>query len=488
MFRTALTFALCAATAFSVPAAAQIEPARPQAAIHWRALAEADLEAAYALLRDNHPAAAPEAGDDAFRSNLERALAEGRARVARVDSYAGYAATLNAFAVAMGDKHIWSRQAVRPATYFWTGLSIARRGDGWWVAEDARDGAQEALAGARLIGCDGRSADDLGRERIGTYRAVWSVEAQRVQNAPWLLIDDGNPFLTRPSACEFEQGDERTTLTLAWSRIGPVGLSPHITKAVNVGEAGFGVRRFAGGYWIALESLNPRARAVVDAVKAQADDMRDAPMVVLDLRGNGGGDSDFGEEIAVALMGQPYVRRALSSGPDCEPQWRASPGNLEGLQTFLAANSGSMDPQSRAYWQGVARDLEAAVRAGRPFGGTLAACPGADTSEPPPLDGRGSLLKGRMVILTDAECFSSCLLVTPLFRRLGALHVGGATDAATRYMEVREVVLPSGISYASTLQKISPGAPRQIGPFIPSRLFQGSMSDTPALEAWVGSL
>lgn len=490
MFRTPLTLVLCAVSAMAAPAAAQIQPAQPEAAAHWRALAEGDLEAAHALLRDNHPGAVPEVRDDAFRANLDRALAEGRARVARVDSYAGYAATLNAFAVSMGDKHIWSRQAVRPSIYWWPGIVMSRRGGSWKVADDARGEGQHSLLGATLIGCDGRSADELGAERLGTYRAVWSIEAQRVQSAPYLLVDDGNPFLTRPAACEFEQGGVRSTVALNWSRIGPVSLTPHIQKGVNGGAAGFGVRRFAGGYWISIESLDDRARAVVDAVKAQAADMQAAPMVVLDLRGNGGGASSFGDEIAVALMGQRYVRGVQndSGANDCAASWRATPGNLEGLRAFRREAGASLDPDTRAFLDQAEKSLESAMRAGRAFDNPVRVCPGVDGPEPAPADGRGSLMTGRMVILTDAACFSSCLLVTQEFRRLGALHVGDATDAATRYMEVREALLPSGISYASTLQKVAMAAPRQIGPFVPARPYQGDIADTAALEAWVAGL
>ena len=70
-------------------------------------------------------------------------------------------------------------------------------------------------------------------------------------------------------------------------------------------------------------------------------------------------------------------------------------------------------------------------------------------------------------------------------RALGALHVGEATNAATRYMEVREIALPSGLSTFSTLQKVMIGEDADIGPFAPHHVFPGSMGDTPALEAWI---
>jgi hypothetical protein len=89
------------------------------------------------------------------------------------------------------------------------------------------------------------------------------------------------------------------------------------------------------------------------------------------------------------------------------------------------------------------------------------------------------------VLLTDNACFSSCLIVADNFRRLGALHVGQATDAATHYFEVREERLPSGLSYFSTLQAFSPLTQPQIGPFTPRITYDGDMADTAALEAWI---
>jgi len=484
MLRSAIA---AAALLLAGPAAADPGPA--VAAGHWRDFTEMDLEAAYALVRDNHPAAVPAIGDDAFRAALEQAIITGRERAARVDGYAGYAAVLNGFAVSLGDKHIWSRQILRPAVYQWTGLAIARRAAGWRVAVDARGGDRPSLLNARLVGCDGVSADDLAEARLGGFRAVWSVEAQRIQTAPWILIDDGNPFLQRPKSCTFETDTGTTTIQLEWRGAGPVTLSTQLAQAVRIGDAGFGVRRFAGGYWVGIRSLDDRARPVIEAARAQLAEIRKAPLVVLDLRGNGGGNSAFTAELATLLMGDRYVSRHRTTSPDgCGETWRATAGNLEGIRTFIRENSGGLNEDTRRYLADVEKGLSDAVRTGKPFDRPVDGCTRPDAPEPPPGDGQGSLLAGRMVILTDNACFSSCLLAVQEFRRLGALHVGEATDAATRYMEVREVMLPSGLSYASTLQKVAFGAPSRIGPFIPARAFEGDIADTTALEAWVAAM
>lgn len=96
-----------------------------------------------------------------------------------------------------------------------------------------------------------------------------------------------------------------------------------------------------------------------------------------------------------------------------------------------------------------------------------------------------SLLQGRLILITDNLCFSSCLAVTDDFRRLGALHVGQTTDAATSYVDVRDQYLPSGYSTFSTLAAVVPGDSPQEGPFEPAVPYEGDIADSAALEAWI---
>jgi hypothetical protein len=65
------------------------------------------------------------------------------------------------------------------------------------------------------------------------------------------------------------------------------------------------------------------------------------------------------------------------------------------------------------------------------------------------------------------------------------LHVGQTTDSNTHYSEVREELMPSGLSKFSTLQALSSADPLQYGPFIPSVSYDGDIADTAALERWI---
>jgi hypothetical protein len=394
--------------------------------------------------------------------------------------------------VGQGDKHIWSRPLFQASRAEWAGILVVRRGNGWSVGYDEEATTGAPLKGATLVSCDAIPVDRLAQERLGTYRAVWSIEAQRVQRAPLLLIDDGNPFLTRPKSCTFSQAGHTRAVALNWRA--PAGdLSPKMAALGLRGAPGFGLRQVGEGWWIALQSLSEKALPVVEEVRAKAETLRAAPFVVLDLRGNGGGNSQYGRMIAEALLGQPFVAAALGGGGDgeggCHKAWRLSERNMKRVRYYRDEMGPKMGREAAEQFAREYDTLVAAKAKGLAFSSSPI-CRAAVESRLPPKRRAipPSALKGGLILLTDNSCFSSCLMVTDDFRRLGAVHVGETTDANTHYMEVREEKLPSGLSMFSTLQALDPSAPPQIGPFVPAVFFEGSIADTPALEAWVPTL
>lgn len=454
----------------------------------WRQLTEADVEAAHALLQDDHPGAAEAAGDALFRQRLQAAREEARQRARQVNSFEGYAATLMGLGNAMGDKHIRWRPLVVPVTLDWAGLLLARRAGQWVVAQEDSAADGPPLAGARLVACDGVPAERLAEQRLGGFRAVWSVPAQQVAASPWLLVDDGNPFLRRPARCTFDQNGVMREIALRWRSARRAEVAPRMNNLVRSGAPGFGLRPSGAGWWIALQALSDKALPVVEAVRARADQMRKAPFVVLDMRGNSGGNSIYGDQILEALLGPAATRRREGAeARSCPPVWRTSPRNLRTLAQYARDALGRTGEQAARFWADQHRRGLEAQAAGRPLSG-----PANCGTEPSPAPARAapenSLFSGRLILLTDHLCFSSCLLVADRFRQLGALHVGEATDAATRYFEFREERLPSGLGTFSTLQAVSTSSPYQIGPFLPDRAYDGDISDTAALERWVAEL
>lgn len=429
----------------------------------WVTLARADVEAAYTLLHDDHPGAVPEAGDPAFVAALAAAHAKALERAAQVTNIEGLVATLGEFGASMGDGHIHGNARYFTRSVKWTGLAITRHGADWMVAEGGD------LTGARLLSCDGIPVDDLARD-ILHYRTNTGVEALVTVRAGWLLVDEGNPFLHRPQACVFDKDGQHIARALEWKSILRNDLLDHHWVR-PYGQAGYGVRTSGKGMWIAMEQLGTEAGKVVDTVRGQADDIRRQPYVVVDLRGNSGGNDAYGRALAEAIYGEKYVLNKLgpqdSSGGGCDEVYRVSPDNIRSLAT---------DPlYSKALLA-----IETAKLHGKSLAGDM-------KCRPRPMGGRKAMpmMRGKVYVLTDAACFSSCIGTVTFFRTLGAIQIGQPTAADTHYAEYTESVLPSGLISFSILRALAPDSPLQVGPYAPDRFYDGDMADTAALESWV---
>jgi hypothetical protein len=441
----------------------------------WAQITSSDVEAAYRFLLDNHPGAAPSLHDADFMQRLTSAHEAAVQRALSARSYQG-----------MGDKHIWSRPIFNEAYPRWSGVIISKRETAFVVTNTDETHAQ--LRGAELLSCDGVAVEEMAKKNLGDFRADWSIGAQQIQAAPWLLIDEQNPFIRRPASCIFKQGSAQHDVKLEWERIRRETLLPRLKAAIGAGASGFGVRPVGNGMWIALQDLSaPETEGVVKAVETQKQALREAAFVVVDVRGNGGGSSEVAREIAESLMGHDFVvsHLGVESQSNCggaDGAWRTSSGNIADMEYLLTTVLAGGSEAHRIFGE-ILRDAKTARERGEDFSASIH-CPIAPkpTSSRPPV----SALHGKLFLLTDNLCFSSCLALTEDFRDLGAMQIGQTTDAATHFTEVREAYLPSGYSLFSTLQSVvDADGPAQVGPFQPSVEYSGDIAETANLEQWV---
>lgn len=449
----------------------------------WGATTRQDIEAAYALLNDNHPGALPVFGDPGFRERLEGGRSRALQQAQRVDSIGGHRAVMNAFAMTMGDAHIQFRPRAN-APWRWSGLLFRRESDTWRLSYQLQGEGEPGLVDARLVDCDGVPAEDVGRNWLDGYKADWTVKAQQRLKGLYLFLNDDNPFLREPERCRLRRPDgTEVEHVMRWRAATPDELQTAVDSVITYKSAGMGVRTFAGGGWIALGSLGDGAPAVVEAVRTRAEELRGYPVLVLDMRGNGGGASGLGMEIANALMGPSYVASRVGRDGLCGMVWRATPGNLEGVRGWRRQDRG---PEFLQWVDQTTADLESALAEGRETDKPVPVCPAIASDQAAGRDaGAASLFPGRLVLITDEVCFSSCLLVADAFRKLGAMHLGHETQRATRYTEVRAAPLPSGLGSFTTMQRAMIGGDIFVGPYTPEIEYPGPMVDDAALEAWV---
>lgn len=460
--------------------------ASAKAESEWATRARGDLDAAHRLLSENHPAALAEVGDVAFRSALAQSYSMALGRARSVVDDAGYRAVLRGFAVGIGDPHIYVSFTEPVPGFRWTGLTFRMQGNQFVVATASAPAPPE-LVGARLGDCDGRPAAELARERLGGFRAVWPLAAERARQAPMLLVDDGNPFIASPARCRFVRTDGGSQeLVLNWQAIAADPLRAAL-RAANGDQSPvpMGLSYSGEVAWVAMSAMNASADPLLAKVERQRGSILRARAIVIDLRGNGGGSSSKGDRLVDLLFGRA-AGNAARSGSGGDYHWRATPFVLETVEGYAASRAkqyGESAPEV-IEWRTQAAAIREAIAAQQTFSPPLR--PG--TAHRGAAERRIVVPMARRVfVLTDHACVSSCLMLVASLRRLGVSQLGLETNASRRYMEVRDTLLPSGKARFSTLQKVDFAAPDWFGPFVPQHPQPDGLGNSAAVSDWARS-
>ncbi|WP_395613253.1 hypothetical protein [Allosphingosinicella sp.] len=490
--------------AFSATATGQTSPAQPTpaelraraAARGWGETLRMDAQALHDDIAANHPGIF-NGSDPGFRrlNDEQLRIALGRAATAR--TYAAHFYALREYVAAFNDGHLdlGAFGASPGDDSHWPGFLTAYGADGEQrVAVRADDGPLPL--GARLVGCDGRSAEQVLAENVGRFAGRWMLRSQRMDWGRALFADDGNPYARRPQRCTFAVDGQPREIVLNWQSIPHRELVQKFRSLAPQVRREFGDRTLLDGTrWVTLGSFNadPQSQGgralppLIAALRSDRDALARARAIVLDLRANDGGSSDWSRQIAEILWGRPAMNRL--HGPPVRVDWRVSEANLASMREGRDRQSagGHLSPEARHWFDVVITGLGQALARGehglwRHPADSVPVRTAPATADPPGL-------AGPVYILTDAGCASACLDAVDLWRALGAVHVGVTTSADTFYMDVRNVALPSGIVGASIPRKVFRGRPRGDNvPVVPVHPFMGDIADTAALERWIAGL
>jgi hypothetical protein len=197
-------------------------------------------------------------------------------------------------------------------------------------------------------------------------------------------------------------------------------------------------------------------------ITAAGPAIRQGKAIVLDVRGNTGGNSAWAVRIARAALGVSVVTRALPKDSG-GVTWRASADNAAYWAAFAnqAAKEFGPDSPNTSWARQVSARLNAAKAADPPLWreSSARAEPGGGLTRRRPIGPRP--FPARVYLLSNGSCGSSCLNFADIVLHVpGAKLIGAATSADGAYMEVRSVTLPSGLVTLSVPQKVYLGAPR----------------------------
>ena len=463
---------LCCAFAHAAPAT------------DWRAAAQQDMQFAIEKIRSNH------AGSVAGQVDVNRALEHGGRvgllEAAHVETALDYRRALVRFISGFGDPHTGIDVGLKIAA--WTGI-VLDHADGHYRVLWSEPGWPHALPprGATVQQCDG--------VWIGTYlkTSVAPFINYSLEYAPTLgeaarqsMFDFGLGWA--PQGCDFTLADGSTRhydlpLRNVADGIGEARIT-QVRQQYRAAARPVGLTPLAPGMaWIGMPDFNGgTSAAAYNQLYPQLAAARSAKWVVFDLRGNGGGDSSWGNRALQALYGQEYGaslgetssygKRLIADQATVDvyrryaslPEYAASKGEYDALLEKLegAIKRGDklveVDGRTRAQWAALVAQLRQ-----RPGGPRVAA-------------------------VIDRRCFSSCMnFVQQISTMADTVVLGEPTIGYSPYGEIEVFKLPSGngsIRLPSAIYTTAQ-APRE--PFVPDLPYAGNLADDAALMKWVAA-
>lgn len=497
LFRIFLALALLLSVVGPVAAQAP-DAATARAGDAWRTLAITDLDALYANVRAIHPGyRAPETPDFSARVDSAYRTARGRAEAAR--SYLDWRAATLGFMLSFRDGHTIYRLNATPSRVRWPGFLIDGRGGGYVVRtpDGVSDVDADAPQGARVLSCDGVPIETLLRQRLDGVEADWSKPPERIRQAYRLLIDYHTVGAAPMTACRIEDATGARDLTLRWRVETWATLAPGLAAFNRERERPIAQRVLPdGGRWISLGSFGDEGAltALNSALETQNAALRSAPYVVLDLRGNRGGNSGWGTTLANTLWGEAAVTAKVARVEAGLPTrggkfWRAS-AETAAQARKTAAEFDAMGPSMAGpagYFRDVAALISAAPKGDRALVEDPCCTPASTASaDLPPLVAPATTQP--VYLLTDAGCFSSCILALAPLRAMGAIVVGETTGQNEEYGEVAgPIMTPSGLARALIPMSIIRQRPDMLV-VSPDRPWSGAMDDDAGIAAWIAAM
>lgn len=458
----------------------------------WSARLRTDAQGLHDDIAANHPGMANDQ-DPGFAAHNDSQLRLALQRARQIHDYAGYLFALRGYTASFDDVHVeFVAHDPRPELpTAWPGFLT-----GWSPDNVQRVVVRAADAplpiGAILQGCDGLDAASLAQRNLAPFAGRWMLATQRIRYSGDLLLDQGNPFIQRPVACSFTVDGRPRRITLEWRALSPDDVDAKRAETAPRARPETGFEKLSdGSYWISLPDFasDPAAKpgrelvGLLAELRRRQQDLHRAPWVVLDLRGNNGGSSDWSNQVARILWGDASVDTVGAWYNDFV-QWRASTANARTMGDALIRlnKAPGMSANDLKWVAAIAAGLDAALKTGHPLWREPALPPTRRMAPAPPPD-------GLVYVLTDFRCASACLDAVDLWRALGAVQIGQQTAADTYYLDARIDTLPAGIASLEMPMKVYRNRARGNNvPWTPTYPYGGDMRDTSALRTWVRDL
>ncbi len=216
--------------------------------------------------------------------------------------------------------------------------------------------------------------------------------------------------------------------------------------------------------WVTLPTFNPKTaeeRETLKEVIEKIASYRDYDALVFDVRGNGGGNSQYPIDLLTNLYGTtssaPHFQKLMG---EHYVEWRASSDNIEFVKQWLPELERDFGKDSESVRE-TCLDIEGMEKSkavGNVFYRTR---PDSKAIQEPCYT--PCPVHARVAVITDGDCVSSCLIfIDHLFAlEPAAVQVGLPTNVDTDYTEGRVVELPSDLARLHFPIKVRRNRPRK---------------------------
>lgn len=462
------------------------------------------LEFIHNALHEMHPAALEKDATEFHRWHKE-GYAQARKLLAAVNTTADELALLRFYLAGYKDSHIGGHlvnsqtdQANLPEQQ-WTGWILKATSSGYRVAY-SKQGANYPPENAQLLSCNQQAIDLLLQQHYSPYldqrwhllkardKAAKALSQQRMQTS----------VLKRPALtdCTFLVNNSEKIYPFAWEPISATDITA-INAASNPRQKLPGVSEpVPGTLWVTASNFSLDSKEELTSQQqliAGLQTIEQKKIVVIDVRGNTGGNSSHGFNILNAIL-TPQEMRYVSSRYDNKNEganalFRASWPLYHAYEKKLqdVINSQGESSSAARYLKNSMAKIKTALDNGaQVFYQFDIADNKKDTQEKTQQREWNSALK--VVLLTSNSCSSACLdLVDALKFIPNLVHLGEPTDADTAYMEIAHMqsqLATETFHFSVPVKKWNKRLRNDNEPYIPDSIYTGNIYDDRAVEGW----
>jgi hypothetical protein len=402
-----------------------------------------------------------------------------------------YQLVLRDYANGFADGHL-NVAMTDPETHLWPGFLV--RADALngpvrvSVLAPSPESPSGLTIGDQLLACGGVPVARLLRDRVVRPLLSHNVPQRLMLKSAWLMVADADDPAAQTPSCVFQIGGTRKTIPLTWRRIDPTSLTLDQQRSGGIDIPPIGVHEIGDVWLISQPTFYPQngqiaqMQNLITFVQTHAAMLHQARHVVIDLRGNDGGDDDWGDSVLAALWSDDAVS-AIEISVNVTVDWRVSTRNIAALRLRAADAKAEGQSEDDQFYTALADQMTKSANLHQVF---MEQTNPAGAHRPK----LNSPFAHPVYVLTTPYCASACLDVIDVANDLpGIIRIGIETSSDTDYLDTASATLPSGHAVLHYAMKLFRNRPRAANAsYQPQIAWQGGQMTDASIARWIDTL